>query len=83
MRLSRLLVIIFRDHIPGKAGMGGSCIASEFDEVGARHHALRVYDHIVALPVVDDQGVCARGRENPELSQRRIKGTVSRQRACS
>ena len=57
MRLSRLLVIIFRYHIPGVAGMGGSCIASEFDEVGARDHALRVYDHIVALPVVDDQGV--------------------------
>jgi hypothetical protein len=51
--------------------MGGSCIASEFDEVGARRHALRVYDHIVALPVVDDQGVCAGVREH------RIKGPVS------
>ncbi len=69
---------MYSDTIFQVAGMGGSCIASEFDEVGARHHALRVYDHIVALPVVDDQRVCgAGGRENPELSQRRIKGTVS------
>jgi hypothetical protein len=46
--------------------MGGSCIASEFDEVGAGHHALRLNDHIVALPVVDDQGVCAGGERTQD-----------------